>query len=366
MATVPVPTYCDVVVAAHVRDQRPEAEAEREQVDGGLDGRGEGGGPPERREVDDLADQHAGQWPAVPAGAARAARVCAARCSFDLLPGQEHEHVLEVGRPATRSASPSVSAVRRSPASRSLVPVRRVRRPCAGGLALDLAPAAPAARTPPAPRAPACSRDQLAAAAPAAMALAVRHDRDRVGQPLGLLDVVGGHQDRDALARAARRSAPTAPGAPAGRGRRWARRAAPAAAGAPAPGRSAAAGACRRRACRHACRARSPRFAISSARSTAGCALGRGTPVQAREHAQVLLDRQRGVEVVELRHHAASRRGPAWTRAAAGSRAPRSRPRRRSTARSASSWSSTCRRRWARAGRRRCPRARPGRGRRRP
>ena len=49
---------------------------------------------------------------------------------------------------------------------------------------------------------------------------------------------------------------------------------------------------------------RSPRFAISSARSTAACRSRRGDPVEVREHAQVLLDRERDVEVVELRHDA--------------------------------------------------------------
>ena len=49
---------------------------------------------------------------------------------------------------------------------------------------------------------------------------------------------------------------------------------------------------------------RSVSFAISSARSIAAWRSAARDPVEVREHAQVLLDRQRRVEVVELRHDA--------------------------------------------------------------
>ena len=91
-------------------------------------------------------------------------------------------------------------------------------------------------------------------------------------------------------------------------------------------------------------------------------ALAARDPVEVREDAQVLLDRQRRVEVVELRARRPSPRAPPWSRRGACGRAPGSRPRRRSPAPSAAASSSTCPRRWARAGRRRCPRAPRGRG----
>ena len=96
-----------------------------------------------------------------------------------------------------------------------------------------------------------------------------------------------------------------------------------------------------------------------------GLALAARQPVEVREDEQVLLDGQRRVEVVELRrdaHRRARLLGLAGQRVAehlelagVGDR----------PGRSASSSSSTCRRRWDRAGRRTCPRARRGRGRRR-
>ena len=146
--------------------------------------------------------------------------------------------------------------------------------------------------------------------------LAVRHDRHRVREALGLLDVVRRHQDRDALARAGRRSAPTAPGGPAGRGRPSARPSAAGAGGGRAPARSAAAGACRPTACRPSCRAGRP-GSRSRPRGRRLAPLAAGDPVQVREHAQVLLDRERDVEVVELRHDAHLARASPWSRRAA-------------------------------------------------
>ena len=140
------------------------------------------------------------------------------------------------------------------------------------------------------------------------------------------------HEDRRALARGARRSAPRAPGGPAGRGRRSARRAARAA------GRWTSARAISRRrrippeSLSTRVSRRSTRFAISSARSIAARRSRAADPVEVREDEQVLLDGQRRVEVVELRRDAEL--GARLLRLAreAGSRAPRARPRRRSTA----------------------------------
>ena len=51
----------DVVVPGDLADERAEAEADCEQIDGRLDRRREGRGAPVRRVVDDLADEDAGQ-----------------------------------------------------------------------------------------------------------------------------------------------------------------------------------------------------------------------------------------------------------------------------------------------------------------
>ena len=64
------------------------------------------------------------------------------------------------------------------------------------------------------------------------------------------------------------------------------------------------AGACRRYSSSTLVSRRSPRLAMPSARSIAGLALACRHPVEVREDQQVLLDRERDVEVVELRHHA--------------------------------------------------------------
>ena len=107
----------DVVVAGDRRDQRAEAEAEREQVDRRLDGRGERDRAPVGGEVDDLAHEHAGQRAALEAADARAHR--------DLLAGEQHEDVLEVGRRGARRRAPAVVASSRRRIATE-VPVRRV------------------------------------------------------------------------------------------------------------------------------------------------------------------------------------------------------------------------------------------------
>src|SRR5207244_9882940 len=104
--------------------------AESEQVDRRLDRRGEGGRPPVRREVDDLADEHAGQRRALePAELPRAHR-----------DGDGHQLI---SSPVSSTNTSSRFAGRRSPSSAKpltepstprieiLVPVRRVRRPAA-------------------------------------------------------------------------------------------------------------------------------------------------------------------------------------------------------------------------------------------
>ena len=93
---------------------------------------------------------------------------------------------------------------------------------------------------------------------------AVVDDVDLVGEPLGLVHVVRGQHDRDAVARAAPRPAPRWRGGPAGRGRRSARRGTPARAGRRRPSRARAAAAGRRRAAGTACGRTTP----SPSRST--------------------------------------------------------------------------------------------------
>ena len=125
----------DVVVAADLAHERAEPEAEGEQVDRRLDGRREGRRAPVRREVDDLAHEHARERRALEAAEALA---CGAwrPVSVDLLPGQEDEHVLEVRRAPLALGRVAVGAV--EPSTATLVPVRRVRQPGRGGLRLDL------------------------------------------------------------------------------------------------------------------------------------------------------------------------------------------------------------------------------------
>ena len=191
----------------------------------------------------------------------------------------------------------------------------------------------------------------------------VRHHRDGVRQALGLLDVVRATSAPSRRPRAARRSATTAPGAPAGRGPPSARRAAPAAGSWISPRATSS-------------RRRIPpesSLTIVSARGPGWRSRAPAPPpprrsaarhaVEAREHRQDLPAGQLDVEVVELRHDAHLQARLLGFAAAARSRAPRSRPRRRAPARSASASSSTCPRRSARAGRSRRP---PGTSRSRP
>ena len=104
--------------------------------------------------------------------------------------------------------------------------------------------------------------------------------------------------------RAGRRSATTAPGASAGRGRPSARRAAPGAAGGSGRARRAAGGACRRRARARSCRRAARGSRCSSARSTAAARSRARDAIEAREHRQDLPAGELDVEVVELRHDA--------------------------------------------------------------
>ena len=117
----------DVVVAGHRRDQRAEAEAEREQVDRRLDGRGERDRPPVGRVVDDLAHEHARER-----GALEPAEPAAAAQRFG---DRGHQ---EISSPVSRTKTSSRFAGRRSPSGgpplvassrrriATEVPVRRV------------------------------------------------------------------------------------------------------------------------------------------------------------------------------------------------------------------------------------------------
>ena len=122
----PGPDEVDVVVAGDGADQRPEPEAEGQQVDRGVDRRRERRRAPERREVHDLAHHHPLQRG--PLQAPEPALRPAARVppSGDLLAGQQHEHVLEVGH---RGAHLDVGRRRWSAGSPPTCPVRRVRQP---------------------------------------------------------------------------------------------------------------------------------------------------------------------------------------------------------------------------------------------
>ena len=192
---MPVPTNSMYVVAGDLADQRAEAEAEGEQVDRRVDGRGERRRAPERREVDDLADHHAHQ------GGALEPVEPAARCG-----GGDRGHQL-ISSPVRRTKTSSRLVTRRSPSRSSAAPLALQDRDRGAG-----APGAPAARAGDAldlgqPRrrpvdldrlGPGVLGDQLARRADGD-GLAVRHDRDLVAEALGLLDVVRAHQDRDAL-----------------------------------------------------------------------------------------------------------------------------------------------------------------------
>ena len=90
----------DVVEPVDLATSVPEAEAEREQVDRRLDRRRERRRAPERREVDDLADEDAGERVAVEPPDARAPAVAGWRPSGHLLSGEQDEDVLEVRRAA--------------------------------------------------------------------------------------------------------------------------------------------------------------------------------------------------------------------------------------------------------------------------
>ena len=139
-----------------------------------------------------------------PGSAGRSRRPSAAA----LRPVGERGHA--ISSPVSSTKTSSRFAGRRSPSGvpplaaferriATDVPVRRVRRPPRCASASTSRSFAPAARRPRPPRAPACSATSSRRRA-AGDGLAVRHDRHRVGEPLGLLDVVRRHQDRDALA----------------------------------------------------------------------------------------------------------------------------------------------------------------------
>ena len=137
--------------------------------------------------------------------------------SGNFLSRQQHEDVLEVRRAALALVAVGVEDRDARAGAAGAVgrwPGPRARPPAAW----------PAARRPRPPQARRARRS-ASRGVPVGDGLAVRHDRHRVGEPLGLLDVVRRHQDRRCPRCAGGRSAPTAPGGPAGPGRRSARRA---------------------------------------------------------------------------------------------------------------------------------------------
>ena len=206
---------------------------------------------PVRREVDDLAHEHAGQRAALETAEPRALLARVGR----------HQ---PISSPVSSTNTSSRFAGRRSPVGSRAVRVRRRRGPrCSCPVRRVRSPAAPASASTSASRAGAPytsthlarphARHELRRR-PGGDRVAVRHDQHGVGQALRPPRCSASTSGSSCPRRAARRSAPRAPGAPADRARRSARRAARGAAGARAHGRSAGAGASRPRACRRACR----------------------------------------------------------------------------------------------------------------
>src|SRR5439155_13452437 len=125
----PGPDELDVAVPGDLADERPEAEAEREQVDRRLDRRRERRRAPVRREVDDLAHEHAGERGALEAAEARpAGRRRGRRHSISSPVSKTKTSSGFAGRRSPSGARPSAPSM---PSTEMLVPVRRVRRPSA-------------------------------------------------------------------------------------------------------------------------------------------------------------------------------------------------------------------------------------------
>ena len=166
-------------------------------------------------ELDDLAHEHARHCRALEPSR-RLTRVVAAT-AIRRSPRRSGARRRPRGSPAAAPSGTCPSAPS-TPSSETLVPVRRVRRRPARRRSTSSFAGGPYTST----AVPRVLGDELrrrpAACTP------VRHDQNGVGQALRLLDVVGRHEI--VVLRAQRRSAPTAPGAPADRGRRSARRAA--------------------------------------------------------------------------------------------------------------------------------------------
>ena len=113
-------------------------------------------------------------------------------------------------------------------------------------------------------------------------------DRDPVGEPIGLVEVLGGQQHGRCPGRRAPRSPPRARSGCAGRGRSSARRGTAPAGGRRAPPRGRGGGACRRS---RSSTSRSPASARSKRSSSSRGPLGgRGSPqvVEAADHLEVL------------------------------------------------------------------------------
>ena len=184
-----------------------------------------------------------------------------------------------------------------------------------------------------------------------------------IGEALGLLYVVGGHQDRCTAALSARRSVSTARCGSAGSRPTVGSSSRSASARAPGHAPAAAGGACHPKA-RRGSRRRPRRRARSRARSTAARYVL--DAVKACVHRQVIFDCDVDVEVVELGDDTHLGAGGLGVGGQLMAQHPQLARVRQGLARSAAASSSTCRRRWGRAGRGRCPPAPRGRARRPP
>ncbi len=171
-----------VVVAVDRRDQRPEAEPEGDEVDRRLDRRGERRRLPERREVDDLAHEHAAQ-----------------RRAFETA-------LHSISSPVSRTNTSSRLAGRRSPSRPCAVAAEDrhagtgAPRAGAAGARGGLDLGEPGGRPVDLQRLAARVLGDQLRGRPDRHGLAVRHDRHGVREALRLLDVVRGHQDRGPLA----------------------------------------------------------------------------------------------------------------------------------------------------------------------
>ena len=185
-------------------DERAEAEPEGEQVDRRVEDRRERRRLPERLEVRHVAAHHAGRSAPARAGAAGAG------CGRGARRGDGGRRAHSTSSPVSSTKTSSSEAARRTPSgSEPLARLGAEDRDRGAGAADAEARASASSRTS-ASRArrpvdlerlaPGVLAHERGRPALARRRLPVGHDRHRVGEPLGLLDVVRRHQDRRALA----------------------------------------------------------------------------------------------------------------------------------------------------------------------